>query len=155
MKKIRLYLDNCCFNRPFDDQNSIVIKLETEAKLFIQSSIKNGEFELLWSYILDYENHFNPDKGKMNQIRQWKALAVSDIEESDEIFKTIEELNSIGVTSKDALHIACAVCSEADYFLTTDYRLLKKCKNYQRITVINPVDFVSQKENKNENDGTN
>jgi predicted nucleic acid-binding protein len=33
---MRLYLDNCCFNRPFDNQEQLKIKLETEAKLFIQ-----------------------------------------------------------------------------------------------------------------------
>ena len=37
MKKIILYLDNCCFNRPYDDQEQIAIYLETQAKLFIQS----------------------------------------------------------------------------------------------------------------------
>jgi hypothetical protein len=30
---IRVYLDNCCFNRPFDEQSNIQIKLETEAKV--------------------------------------------------------------------------------------------------------------------------
>ena len=28
---IRLYLDNCCFNRPFDDQQQLKIKLETDS----------------------------------------------------------------------------------------------------------------------------
>jgi len=57
---MRLYLDNCCFNRPFDDQSKIKIKLEAEAKLFIQEHIKAGLFELAWSYILDHENLSNP-----------------------------------------------------------------------------------------------
>lgn len=39
MEKL-VYLDNCMFNRPFDDQNSIRIRLETEAKLNIQSQIR-------------------------------------------------------------------------------------------------------------------
>jgi hypothetical protein len=30
---VRLYLDNCSFNRPFDDQSQLKIRLETEAKL--------------------------------------------------------------------------------------------------------------------------
>ena len=29
---MRLYLDNCCFNRPFDDQSTLTIRLETEAE---------------------------------------------------------------------------------------------------------------------------
>ena len=45
--KLKLYLDNCCFNRPFDDQGFIKIRLETEAKLFIQEKIKLGEYKIV------------------------------------------------------------------------------------------------------------
>jgi hypothetical protein len=41
-EQLRLYLDNCAFNRPFDDQNQLKIKLETEAKLFIQQGKLNN-----------------------------------------------------------------------------------------------------------------
>jgi hypothetical protein len=37
---MKLYLDNCCFNRPFDDQSRIRIMLETEAKLRIQEEVR-------------------------------------------------------------------------------------------------------------------
>jgi len=40
---MRIYLDNCSFNRPFDDQSSMRIKLETEAKLFVQEKILIGK----------------------------------------------------------------------------------------------------------------
>ena len=57
---MRIYLDNCCFNRPFDDQSRLRIRLESEAKLKIQNGIKEGVFQLVWSYILDAENEANP-----------------------------------------------------------------------------------------------
>ena len=57
---MKIYLDNCCFNRPFDDQSQIRIRLEAEAKLKIQIDIQDGKFELVWSYILDAENEANP-----------------------------------------------------------------------------------------------
>ena len=47
MAVMRIYLDNCIFNRPFDDQSQIRIRLEAEAKLFIQDKIKNNEIELV------------------------------------------------------------------------------------------------------------
>lgn len=53
---MKLYLDNCMFNRPFDDQSNIKILLEAEAKLNIRENIRLGHYELVWSYILDYEN---------------------------------------------------------------------------------------------------
>ncbi len=45
---MRIYLDNCVFNRLFDDQNHIRVRLETEAKLYIQSRIKNGDLQLVF-----------------------------------------------------------------------------------------------------------
>jgi len=37
--KTRVYLDNCCFNRPYDNQSYLKIELETKAKLKIQEMI--------------------------------------------------------------------------------------------------------------------
>ena len=36
--KLRVYLDNCCFNRPFDNQLQPRIRFETQAKLHIQKN---------------------------------------------------------------------------------------------------------------------
>jgi hypothetical protein len=57
---MKIYLDNCCFNRPFDDQKQIRIMLETEAKLRVQRDVLRGKFALIWSYILEAENNANP-----------------------------------------------------------------------------------------------
>lgn len=35
MKKIAIYLDNCCFNRPYDDQTQLRVSLETQAKMYV------------------------------------------------------------------------------------------------------------------------
>ena len=56
----RLYLDNCCFNRPYDDQTLLRNYLETEAKIYIQAEIWSRKYELAWSYMMDYEIAFNP-----------------------------------------------------------------------------------------------
>ena len=32
---IRVYLDNCCYNRPFDEQTQLRVRHETEAKMEI------------------------------------------------------------------------------------------------------------------------
>ena len=42
---VKIYLDNCCYNRPFDDQKQIKIQLETIAKIkIILTTIKNFKF---------------------------------------------------------------------------------------------------------------
>ena len=58
-----IYLDLCCFNRPWDDQSASRVRLETEAKLLLQERIRNGLTSLVWSYALTYENDFNPHRG--------------------------------------------------------------------------------------------
>jgi hypothetical protein len=68
MKKYKLYLDNCCFNRPYDDQTNIKVQIETEAKLFVQRKIKESEYSLIWSYILEYENESNPYTMRKEEI---------------------------------------------------------------------------------------
>ena len=40
---MRVYLDNCCYNRPFDEQAQLSVHLETEAKLEIQRQMRSGE----------------------------------------------------------------------------------------------------------------
>jgi len=56
---MRIYFDNCCYNRPFDDQRQLRIRLESEAKLEIQAKILERKYELAWSYIIDFENELN------------------------------------------------------------------------------------------------
>jgi len=74
MSKYRIYLDNCCFNRPYDDQSYLLIQLETVAKLHIQQSLLHKTFELVWSYILDYENAANPYYNRRQAIAKWRKI---------------------------------------------------------------------------------
>ena len=125
---MRVYLDNCMFNRPFDDQSHIRIRLEAEAKLYIQQQIREQKLELIWSYILEFENAQNPYYERRHAIQTWQALAVVDIEETTALLYTARDLLAQGIKAKDALHVACAVEGQADYFLSTDDKLLKKSK---------------------------
>ena len=139
---MRIYLDNCCFNRPFDDQKQTRIRLETEAKLFIQNSIINSKLDFVWSYILEYENSVNPFKERQRSIQLWRKHAIIKITETNDILKKAEAITKNGIKSKDALHIACAIYGKCDYFLTTDDDILKKLKNFKEIKVIDPINFA-------------
>ncbi|MFO7794693.1 MAG: hypothetical protein ACQERB_00840 [Promethearchaeati archaeon] len=58
---MRIYLDVCCYNRPFDDQTQEKIHLETEAVLIILSNISLKNWELVGSDIIDFEISKIPD----------------------------------------------------------------------------------------------
>lgn len=49
---MRVYLDMCCYNRPYDDQSQIKASLETQAKLYLQDQIQGEQLELVSSYVL-------------------------------------------------------------------------------------------------------
>ena len=142
---MKIYLDNCCYNRPFDDQSQIKIHLETQAKLYIQDKIREGVYELVWSYILDYENGKNPYQEKRLAIAPWKKIASSCIEkETESILLFAETLALKGIKTYDALHIACAVAAGCEYYLTTDKKLLNT--PVQEIRIVNPIIFVIEME---------
>jgi hypothetical protein len=139
---MRLYLDNCCFNRPFDDQDTLTIRLETEAKLHIQAAIRNGDYALGWSYVLDFENVANPIIERRSEIQKWKALANAFASETPAILTTMNELCKLGFKPLDALHLACAQALECDSFLTVDKGILKKAAAVVAVRIMNPLDFV-------------
>ena len=136
----RIYLDNCCFNRPYDDQNYLLVQLETEAKLFVQQAVLQGKFELVWSYILDYENSANPYQDRKESIVKWKEISTIDVDVSKSVIDRANEIMSKNIKKKDALHIACAIEAKCDYFLSTDRKLLQT--SFENISVINPIDFI-------------
>ncbi|HDQ73779.1 MAG TPA: PIN domain protein [Chloroflexi bacterium] len=139
---MKIYLDNCVFNRPFDDQSQIRIKLETEAKFYIQGQIRQQHIALIWSYILELENARNPFAERRHTIDQWQALAYIDINETATVLKWAHSVQALGLQSKDALHIACAIEAEADYFITTDDLIIKKLQNFSEIRVVDPLEFI-------------
>ena len=141
---MRVYLDNCCFNRPFDDQRQMRVRLEAEAKLCIQEYIRAGTLELAWSYILDFENTANPFEERRTTISRWRPYATIDVEETATILQEAKALVELRLKAKDALHIACAMAGECTYFLTTDDDILRRGKDVRGITVLDPTAFVRE-----------
>ena len=146
---MRIYLDHCVYNRPFDIQSNIKNQLETTAKLYIQDKIKQKKYDLVWSYMSDFENSNNPNIENKKSIQLWEDLAEYKCKSSENILKQAKKIKDKGIRAKDALHIACAVQSQCEYFITTDQGLINK--NIEGIQIINPIDFVRKMEEQNEN----
>jgi len=126
MPKIKVYLDNCTYNRPFDDQTLIKIALETEAKKHIQRLITEKAVDLVYSYINRMENDDNPFATRKNSINEFfrKAIVYIDSEYAETIEERAFGIMRLGIKPRDALHIACAAEGSCDYFITTDKPLL-------------------------------
>ena len=143
MNKTRIYLDNGCYNRPYDDQSLKAISLEAEAKLYIQDNIRDGKLELAWSFMLDFENSANPYEERKEAIYEWKNIAIENVKAEEPVRDYAKKLeSSYGIKPKDALHLACAIKSKCEYFLTTDRVILKKVSKLEEIVVISPIEFI-------------
>jgi predicted nucleic acid-binding protein len=114
--------------------------METEAKLFIQDLIRQQKLELAWSFVLDFENNDNPFEERRFRIGEWRKLAAVDCDLNDDVADWAERLTQVGLRQKDASHVACAIYLKADFFVTTDKRILNK--PIVDISLINPIDFV-------------
>jgi predicted nucleic acid-binding protein len=141
----KIYLDMNIYNRPFDDQAQVRIRLETIAVFSILQRIKKGDLQLLWSFMLDYENSLNPNDDIHQEIEQVSVLAGETIMPDDAILISALTFEKQGIKPRDALHLACAIKGGADYFLTCDDKIVKRATDLN-MKVINPVMFVEETE---------
>ena len=140
----RIYLDACCLNRPFDDQTQPRIALETQAILTILSQCESG-WKLITSAALVEELDQTPDLERLKNVKMILAIAKIKVISSQFIEGRSTEIQKLGFSGYDATHIASAERSQADIFLTTDDRLIKKAQyNAQliHVDIDNPVQWL-------------
>ena len=144
-----IYLDACCLNRPFDDQRQPRIRLEAEAVLLILQRVAGGGVEWLGSSVLEFEIRRISDQERLRRVREmftdvsrWVQVDETDIARG-------EELEALGFSDFDALHLASAERGGAEVFLTTDDKLLRRAERHAgqlRVRAVNPVIWISQEE---------
>lgn len=145
--QMRVYLDVCCYNRPYDDQSQLRVAMEAQSKLHIQNLIKEGKLELIGSYTLDYELSRNPYEMRKQSIIQFlreNMKGYVGVERAEIIQPMAEEIMQTGVKEKDAYHLASAIYADCDYFISTDRRLLKYRSG--RMKLVTPIEFVTETE---------
>ncbi len=139
---MRIYLDVCCFNRPFDDCRQDRIRLESEAVKAIVQRIERGLWEGISSPIILFEVSKMPDKDRAIEVGLMVAKMRATVGLTNAVYIRARYLEELGFGGVDALHLACAESSNADVFLTTDDRLQKRaarCHQIIEIEVDNPL----------------
>ena len=146
-----VYLDNCAYNRPFDDQRQMRIFLESQAKLHIQQLIVNKKLALAISYMSLFENNDNPHEERLLSIADFlnHASQFLNYEKAEQVEIKAASIMDYKIDNKDAIHIASAIESGCDYFITTDDNLIKKYTGNE-IIICNPVDFIKILEDQDE-----
>jgi len=72
---MRLYLDLCVYNRPFDSQKQERVALETSIFIYILEMVEKDLYTLIISDALIYENDKNPDIQRRIRVSSYFELA--------------------------------------------------------------------------------
>ncbi|HLB69878.1 MAG: hypothetical protein OIN88_04645 [Candidatus Methanoperedens sp.] len=145
MKPKPIYVDVCALSRPFDDQNYMRIRLETEAMNLILSKVKAGSYKLLVSkvHIKEIDAIMDPvERIELQMVlNKWGERIKVNMSETR---ARAEYLVNSGFGVADAAHVAFAEQVEAP-FISCDDRLVNKCLNHKiRIWCGNPVAFCEK-----------
>lgn len=140
MKK--LYLDVCTLCRPFDNQNVMRIRLETDAFYLILQNIQNGKYEMMISAVHFKEVEAITDiREKTQLLALINKYGVQRSIDQKKAGKRADELIHLKFGVSDAAHFAFAEAL-SDCFISCDDRLLKKGRKLKaNITIMNPVEF--------------
>lgn len=144
---MKIYLDTCCLNRPFDDQSQERIRLETEAMMIILVRMSRKEWTWLGSQALEIEIGRAPDMEQQSRLKRVTDFIGQSLKIGQKELKRANELEKFGFVGFDAVHLACAESGGADIFLSTDDRLLKRAKRLSkkiRVKVMNPLDWLQE-----------
>ena len=145
MAGTRIYLDCCCFNRPFDDQSDPLVHLEAEAVKIILALCEREFFELVTSEVLKFEIEKTPDILRREKLKALEAIAKMTVRLGEEVVKRAKLFEEYGLKAVDALHLACAE-QKAQVLLTVDRKFLKKARTLKglKIEVKNPVEWLTE-----------
>ena len=141
---MRVYLDNCSLQRPFDNQNQPRIALEAEAVTKIISLCETGQLSLVTSTALDIEIDQTPNETRRALTRKTLLVAKESIKLTEQVKARAIELETHGLKPFDATHLACAEIAKADYFCTCDDKFLKKATAIINLVakVVSPVQLL-------------
>ncbi len=141
---MRIYLDMCCLQRPMDDQAHFRIHMETEAILGVLAWCEAGNAELVSSVALKYEVNHNPHPVRKAFVQEILLNSNLIIQASDSIEQRARNYCVQGIKALDALHLACAVDAQANYFCTCDDRFLRRAKQIEtrQTRVVSPLELI-------------
>ena len=98
---MKIYFDNCCLNRPFDDLSTRLLCMECEAILTIIDICNTEQWMFFSSDILFNEIFAMTDLERREKVFLLYASANSHIDLSDEIILRAKELEHLGVKAYD------------------------------------------------------
>ena len=142
-----VYADYNCMQRSCDDQRQARIRHETETCHQVFADAEIGVVDLVWSFMHDDENRACPFPDRRLEVLQIAAICRIQIGPAEYIRKmAIDFQRKSALSAKDAVHLACAMASQAEWFLTCDDDLIRKGRRLKLdIKIANPTEYISKR----------
>jgi predicted nucleic acid-binding protein len=118
--------------------------METEAILGVLAWCEAGNAELVSSVALKYEADHNPHPVRKAFVKEILLNSNLIIQASDSVEQRARNYCVQVIKVLDALHMACAVDAQADYFCTCDDRFLRRAKQIEtgQTWVVSPLELI-------------
>ena len=144
---MRVYLDVCCLNRPFDDQSQDRIRLESEAVKLVFDLIAKGRYTWVSSEAVEFELSRHPNEERRTSLQVLIAQANERLTLDRDATARASVLQSARILPMDAVHLALAERNGCGVFLTTDDTLLHRAARLGKelqLRVANPVQWITE-----------
>lgn len=141
---MKVYMDNCCFNRLLDDRSYFQIYYERNSVMLILELVEHSEILLLGSQMLVREISETKDAYRRSILQMVYSLCSEEIQINEDILDRAEQVRHISnIKYKDSIHLACAEAAKADVLLTTDRKFMNNCNKIKTFTrVMNPNQWL-------------
>lgn len=142
---MKIYLDACSLQRPFDDKTQVRILLESDAVLGILNYFEMNKIELINSDVLKYEIGRIPNN--LRRLNSFNILNAADmyVKLNGTIEKNARIFLEKGILPLDALHLASAEYGKADYFCTCDDKLIVRAKKLNlKLKIVTPIELIGE-----------
>ncbi|GHV54640.1 hypothetical protein FACS1894206_07850 [Deltaproteobacteria bacterium] len=144
---MKIYMDVCCLNRPFDNQTHNRVRREAVAITDILVRCRSGIWTLAASEVIEFELSATRDRDKLSHMRELYSIARNRLVVTEVHKVRARILQEHGLSFFDSLHLALAEASGQDVFLTTDDKLFKQAGTANLdIRVANPVTWFMEVE---------
>jgi predicted nucleic acid-binding protein len=134
--------------RPLDDHSQPRVRLEAEAVIVLVELCETGHFQLIASAAHEIENAQNPYPERKAHAEDLLAVATHRALTTPEAVTLASAYKQKGTKQLDALHLALAVTAGADFFCTTDDKLLRRGRRLdtRSCLVVSPLELISRQD---------
>lgn len=141
---MRIYLDNCSYNRILDDRSNSKIYYERNSIMIILELAEKSAIKIIGSEMLIKEIDDTKDAYKKSVLEMLYSLCSEEIIVDKTILNRAEIIrHSSNIKYKDSIHLACAEAANADVLLTTDIKFMNNSNRIKTYTkVMNPNQYL-------------